>query len=145
MIRHVTCPLFTNVSFLVFSPRNSAFHSRARLISNCNTVCKYHGEKMRQIECFAAENSAVFHNSHLTIQVFLDRSRPGTLLPTSCWKFPLTFNFKNVVKIRIYLKSFDIKLSKLGKKFGFGMHSNQKSGNSDSIRHLVAKSILANI
>ena len=32
---------------------------------------------MRQIGCFAAENSAVFHNSHLTIQVFLDRSRPG--------------------------------------------------------------------
>ena len=46
--------------------------------------CLLHsGEKMRQIGGFAAENSAVFHNSHLTIQVFLDRSRPGTELQPS--------------------------------------------------------------
>ena len=78
LVRHVTCPLFTNVPFLVSSPRTSAFHCRSRLISNCNAVCNSIEKKMRQIGCFVAENSAVFHNSHLTIQVFLDRSRPGT-------------------------------------------------------------------
>ena len=74
----ITCPLFTFFPFPLFSPWTFTFHHHSWLILNCNDVCYIRENKIRQIGCFAAENSAVFHNSHLTIQVLLDRARPGT-------------------------------------------------------------------